>query len=103
MCGISTSQDTLEPAAPLASSLVGRLVHLFLLTSVAVLPALHQHDQGVEPEEDDDGDDDPLQDDPDVGVLRSGHQPVVSQLLDGCCRVLKTERVRKPHHEVEQD
>ena len=81
----------------------GRLEPLGLLHPVRVLPALHQHDQGVEPEEDDDGDDDPLQDDPDVGVLGAGHQPVVSQLLDGCGRVLKTERVRKPHHEVKQN
>ena len=64
MCGISTSHDTLESAAPLASPLVGRLVHLLLLTPVAVLPALHQHHQGVEPEEDDHWDQDPLQHDP---------------------------------------
>ena len=40
-----------------------------LLSSVRVLPALHQHHQGVEPEEDDNGDDDALQDDPDVDMV----------------------------------
>ena len=91
------------PPARILTSPDRCLKPLRLLPPVRVLPALHQHDQGVEPEEDDDGDDDPLQDDPDVGVLGAGQRPVVSQLLDGCCWVLKTERVRKPHHEVEQD
>ena len=72
-----------------------------LLSSVRVLPALHQHHQGVEPEEDDDGDDDALQDDPDVDMARARHEAVVSQLLDRCRWVLEAEGVRPPNNEVQ--
>ena len=56
----------------------------------------------MEPEEDDDGDDDPLEDDPDVDATGGVRQlSVVSQLLD--CRrwVLETKGVSSPDNKVE--
>ena len=72
---------------------------------VRVLPALHQHHQGVEPEEDDDGDDDALDRDPDVGPMMAGARDssVVSQLLDRRRWVLEAEGEGSPHDKVEQN
>ena len=87
-------------------NLIGKLQGeevLSLLCPVGVLPALHQHHQGVEPEEDDDGNDDALEDDPDVDMFRASNPSVVSQLLDRCRWVLEAKGVRSPHNQVEQD
>ena len=58
----------------------------------------------MEPEEDDDGDDDPLEDDPDVDATGGArHLSVVLKLLD--CRrwVLETKGVSSPHNKVEDN
>ena len=92
------------PPSCIATSPDRCLIPLRLRPPVRVLPALHQHHQGVEPEEDDDGDDDPLEDDPDVDATGGVRQlAVVSQLLD--CRrwVLETKGVSSPHNQVEED
>ena len=67
---------------------------------VRVLPALHQHHQGVEPEEDDDGDDDALEDNPDVDAVGARHQAVVSQLLNRRRWVLEAKGEGSPHNQV---
>ena len=106
MCGISTSHDTLEPAAPLASPLVSRLVHLLLLAPVAVLPALHQHHQGVEPEEDDHWDQDPLQHDPYWGavlLISVWDRSVILHLLYCCLGFLESKSESTPHCQIEED
>ena len=90
------------PPARILTSPDRCLKPLRLLPPVRVLPALHQHHQGVEPEEDDDGDDDPLEDDPDVDATGGVRQlSVVSQLPD--CRrwVLETKGVSSPDNKVE--
>ena len=61
------------PAACVLPSSDRRLKPPCLRPPVRVLPALHQYHQGVEPEEDDDGDDDALKDDPDVDVVGARH------------------------------
>ena len=61
------------PAARVLPSSDRRLKPPLLRPPVGVLPALHQYHQGVEPEEDDDGDDDALKDDPDVDVVGASH------------------------------
>ena len=58
------SHDAFQHSTSFPSSFLRRLVERLLLASVAVLPALHQDHQGVEPEEDDHWDQDPLDDDP---------------------------------------
>ena len=59
----------------------------------------------MEPEEDDDGDDDALDRDPDVGPMGVGARDlsVVSQLLDRCRWVLEAEGVGSPHDKVQQN
>ena len=91
------------PAACVLPSSDRRLKPPCLRPPVRVLPALHQYHQGVEPEEDDDGDDDPLEDDPDVDVGGLRHQSVVSQLPDCRCWVLETKGVSSPDNKVEED
>ena len=87
-------------------NLIGKLerkeiTSLFRL--VGVLPALHQHHQGVEPEEDDDGNDDSLENDPDVDMVGACHSSVVSQLLDRRRWVLEAKGEGSPHNKVEQN
>ena len=66
---VMVASDDAFPPSMLLTSPDRRLEPRCFLPPVRVLPALHQHHQGVEPEEDDDGDDDALQDDPDVDMV----------------------------------
>ena len=93
------------PAACVLPSSDRRLKPPCLRPPVRVLPALHQYHQGVEPEEDDDGDDDALDRDPDVGPMKAGARDssVVSQLLDRRRWVLEAEGEGSPHDKVEQN
>ena len=103
MVFIMVASDDAFPPSMLLTSPDCRLEPRCFLPPVRVLPALHQHHQGVEPEEDDDGDDDALKDDPDVDMAGARHEAVVSQLLDRCRWVLEAKCVRSPHNQVEQD
>ena len=96
------SDDAPYPSVILTSP-YGRLEPPCRLPPVSVLPALHQHHQGVEPEEDDDRDDDALEDDPDVDVVGARHFAVLSQLLDRCRWVLEAKGEGCPHNKVEQN
>ena len=98
----SDAHDVPYPSVILTSP-YGRLKPLSRLPPVSVLPTLHQHHQGVEPEEDDDRDDDALEDDPDVDMVRAGHFAIVSQLLDRCRWVLEAKGVSSPHDKVQQN
>ena len=91
------------PPSCIATSPDRCLIPLRLLPPVRVLPALHQHHQGVEPEEDDDGNDNSLVNDPDVDMVGARHSSVVSQLLDRCRWVLEAKGVSSPNNQVEQD
>ena len=57
----------------------------------------------MEPEEDDDWDDDALENDPDVDVLRARHFAVVSQLLDRRRWVLEAKGEGTPNDKVQQN
>ena len=101
MVVVMVASDDAFPASHILTSPYCCLEPRGLLSPVSVLPALHQHDQGVEPEEDDDGDDDALEDNPDVDMAGACHQPVVSQLLDRCRWVLQPEGVSSPNNKVQ--
>ena len=102
---VGVASDDAPPPSHVLASPDRRLKPLRLLPPVSVLPALHQHHQGVEPEEDDDGDDDALDRDPDVGPMMAGARDssVVSQLLDRRRWVLEAEGEGSPHDKVEQN
>ena len=101
---VGVAPDDAPPPSHVLASPDRRLKPLRLLPPVSVLPALHQHHQGVEPEEDDDGDDDPLEDDPDVDATGGVRQlSVVSQLLDRRRWVLEAKGEGCPHNKVEQN
>ena len=57
----------------------------------------------MEPEEDDDGNDNSLENNPDVDMVGARHSSVVSQLLDRCRWVLEAKGVSSPHNQVEED
>ena len=103
---VAPDADHTSPPTHLDSTLTStdrRLEPLRLLPPVSVLPTLHQHHQGVEPEEDDDRDDDALENDPDVDVLGARHFAVVSQLLDRRRWILEAKGEGSPHNKVEQN
>ena len=91
------------PAARVLPSSGRRLKPPLLRPPVGVLPALHQYQQRVELEEDDDGDDDALEDNPDVDAVGARHQAVVSQLLDRRRWVLEAKGEGTPDDKVQQN
>ena len=78
---------------------------VFHLASVAVLPALDEDDQGVEPEEDYHRNQDPLDDNPNRGIVFVGswNAAIVFDLLDCCLWILQPKGESSPHSQVEQD
>ena len=78
---------------------------VFHLASVAVLPALDEDNQGVEPEEDYHRNQDPLDDNPNRGIVFVGswNAAIVFDLLDSCLWILQPKSESSPHGQVEQD
>ena len=103
LVGVRVAPDDAPPPTQVSPSSARRLKPPRPLPPVRVLPALHQHHQRVEPEEDDDGDDDALEDNPDVDAVGARHQAVVSQLLNRRRWVLEAKGEGSPDNQVEQN